>query len=263
MRAAMRQLGFNDCYHMHNVIADNAGQGAQWIKALEAKYEGKGTFTRADWDKLLGNSQACVDLPAALFGVEIAETYPEAKVIILNRDPEKWYDSVLNSIYKLMSANKRISNLPKTLLFYAFDPEFRAMLKFHGAMQRCALRYDHGKEKDKALAWYKNQYDEFREHIPAERRIEYKVQDGWGPLCEYLEVPIPMVKDEVTGKEVEAPFPRVNDRDMFADAAKEMQAGTHAQVVTNMFSFIGKAALTGLVGYGGYLFWKERLGGRF
>ena len=42
--------------------------------------------------------------------------------------------------------------------------------------------------------------------IPADRLLVYQVKDGWGPLCEFLGVPVP---DE--------PFPRTNDRGEFWD----------------------------------------------
>ena len=35
--------------------------------------------------------------------------------------------------------------------------------------------------------------------IPAERLLVFDVAEGWGPLCEFLDVPVP-----------DAPFPRVN-----------------------------------------------------
>ena len=45
-------------------------------------------------------------------------------------------------------------------------------------------------------------YDEIRRIVPPESRLEYKLGDGWEPLCEFL------------GKEVpNVPFPRVNDRE--------------------------------------------------
>ncbi|HEX5190991.1 MAG TPA: sulfotransferase, partial [Streptosporangiaceae bacterium] len=41
--------------------------------------------------------------------------------------------------------------------------------------------------------------------VPAERLLEWKPADGWEPLCEFLEVPVP-----------QAPIPHVNDSAMFA-----------------------------------------------
>ena len=42
--------------------------------------------------------------------------------------------------------------------------------------------------------------------IPARQLLVYQVKDGWGPLCEFLDVPVPS-----------EPFPRTNDRAEFWD----------------------------------------------
>lgn len=56
MKAALQCLGYHDVYHMTNVVG-HLDDCNDWIKALDAKYDKKGTFTREDWDKLLGRSQ--------------------------------------------------------------------------------------------------------------------------------------------------------------------------------------------------------------
>ena len=39
-----------------------------------------------------------------------------------------------------------------------------------------------------------------RDHVPAERLLEFQVTDGWEPLCKFLDVPVP-----------DTPFPHLND----------------------------------------------------
>lgn len=102
MRSALWQLGLHDCYHMQTLLRNLDTHPQQWIRAFEAKYTGKGSFEKADWDHLLGHSQACCDLPSAVFSPELAAVYPEAKVVILNRHPELWYESTLLSIQKIV-----------------------------------------------------------------------------------------------------------------------------------------------------------------
>lgn len=45
-----------------------------------------------------------------------------------------------------------------------------------------------------------------RETVPADRLLVFEVKQGWAPLCEFLEVPVP-----------EGVFPRTNDRTEFWD----------------------------------------------
>lgn len=57
MRIALKQLGYNDTYHMMSVM-ENPMDGEMWIEAYEAKYFGKGKpYGREEWDQLLGNCQ--------------------------------------------------------------------------------------------------------------------------------------------------------------------------------------------------------------
>ncbi|KAL7906330.1 hypothetical protein GGI35DRAFT_105410 [Trichoderma velutinum] len=262
VRLALKQLGFNDCYHMQNLLENPEKECPQWVHLIETQYGGKGTVTKADFDKVLGNSQACVDVPAALFGVELAALYPEAKVIILNREPESWYYSTLESV--INAARPASPWIKLQMLFcFVFDPASRAFARFGMAMAGLAFRYDHRAEKDKAITWYTGMYKRFRDEIPEARRFEYKVQDGWGPLCEYLEVPVPTVKDEQTGEEVEAPFPHVNDRKTFQKNTLKSRARALRRARDNMLVGAGKMAVIAATGYVGYIVWKTRLGGRF
>lgn len=52
---------------------------------------------------------------------------------------------------------------------------------------------------------FKEYYDEIRSLVPADNLLEYKMGEGWKPLCDFLEVEIP------AGKK----FPRTNDTDGF------------------------------------------------
>lgn len=38
---------------------NNVKESKVWMKALSAKFDGKGTFEKEDWDELLGNCQVC------------------------------------------------------------------------------------------------------------------------------------------------------------------------------------------------------------
>lgn len=53
-RTALLQLGYTDCYHYFAWI-QNPQYSALWKGAYEAKFLKTGTFTREDWDELLGD----------------------------------------------------------------------------------------------------------------------------------------------------------------------------------------------------------------
>ncbi|EEY18404.1 conserved hypothetical protein [Verticillium alfalfae VaMs.102] len=118
MRAAMRQLGYEDTYHMMSCSIENPPDALMWHDALLAKYHGIGKpFTRADWDRLLGHCQAVCDWPAAAFAPELVAAYPEAKVVLATRDdPAAWHASTL-----------------KTFFWRAHDPALAALARFDWA----------------------------------------------------------------------------------------------------------------------------------
>jgi hypothetical protein len=247
---------------MTSVLPNALNDAPQWTRAIEGKY-GNGTpFTKKDWDKLLGNSQALCDLPGALFATELAQIYPEAKLVILNRDPEAWYESVLETVNKAMGTPGPVA-MARLIFMSLFDEESRVSGQFFRAMVTLGLPFDHAKEKDKAIAWFKEQYSHFRENVPAERCLEFSVKDGWEPLCKFLDVPVPTVRDEKTGELEPIPFPRVNDRASFKKGLPVMHKKGMARARNNMFALIGRVAVTGAAVYGGYMVWKTRLGGRF
>jgi Sulfotransferase domain len=45
---------------------------------------------------------------------------------------------------------------------------------------------------------------EVKNAVPADRLLVWSVKEGWGPLCEFLELPVP-----------EGPFPHLNDSTEF------------------------------------------------
>lgn len=260
MRIALEQLGFNDCYHMHNILENPQQEAPKWIRLIEAHFGGKGTISKADLDAVLGSYQSCVDVPPALFGVELAAMYPEAQVIILNREPEDWYCSVSESIMASVKPTSPWAQLGM-LFCFVFDPATRAFANLGRAMSGLVFRYNHRTEKEKAIAWYTSTYRRFRDEIPEQRRIEYQIQEGWGPLCAHLQVPIPMVRDEETGELAEAPFPRANDRETFKRNQAKGRAKAMRRARNNVLVGVGRMVLMAAVGYAGYAEWKRRLGG--
>ena len=58
---------------------------------------------------------------------------------------------------------------------------------------------------------FNDYYAELRALVPPENLLEYKMGQGWEPLCEFLEVPVPKGKK----------FPHVNDTDGFVDRCRK------------------------------------------
>ena len=65
-------------------------------------------------------------------------------------------------------------------------------------------------DKDHAVAVFRAHNEEVERTVPPERLLVYDVKEGWGPLCKFLNVPVPDV-----------PFPHVNDAATFQENIKE------------------------------------------
>src|SRR5690348_10244023 len=91
LKVALERLGVAPCYHMYDVIEEPARARA-WLAAAEGG--------KPDWDEIFAGYAATVDWPGAAFWRELLATYPQAKVILTVRDPQRWYDSTRQTIFR-------------------------------------------------------------------------------------------------------------------------------------------------------------------
>ncbi len=201
LKTALEILTRERCHHMVRVFEEGAAHQELWFKLDKGE--------PVDLGKLLEGYGACVDFPACVVYAELAERFPNAKVVLSVRDPVSWHKSAMETIY-----------FPEALLYDSFGCGFfrRANAVLLPGMSRMfqwmhssiwqgvffkdgkvrSLRGDAGVElvKQRALEWEQ----EAKRVIPADRLLIYRVSDGWGPLCAFLGLPVPSV-----------PFPNVND----------------------------------------------------
>ncbi|KAK2810078.1 hypothetical protein FQN50_003272 [Emmonsiellopsis sp. PD_5] len=226
LRAALERLGYVDTYHMMSASVENPPDCLMWQDALAAKYDGVGEFGRKEWDQLLGHCQAVCDWPACAFAKELVEAYPNAKVILTTRDVDSWHSSVM-----------------KTVWWRVTDPEHRLVSNFSWAasmywpmLRKFFDTFFKGDFPNKGKQVYLNHVEEVRSLVPAERLLEYKIGEGWGPLCEFLGEEIP-----------DTPFPRGNDMQGFVDRCRTrnrrqmLNAGLQAVVMSGSIIATGLA----------------------
>merc|ERR1711879_612845 len=68
---------------------------------------------------------------------------------------------------------------------------------FWSTTRACAFDDVHDVHKASCLASYEKHVALIRERVPPAQLLDYRVEQGWEPLCKFLEVPVPDV-----------PFPR-------------------------------------------------------
>jgi hypothetical protein len=192
LKVALETLGFDPCYHMTEVFAHPEHAGF-WISAWRGE--------PADWDGVLGGYEAAVDWPACSFYEELMERDPGAKVILSVRDPERWYESVRNTIYKLSVVVPRhpIYRIGyKLVSFFVFRGP--GIVDLAGEIIWRGTFDGRFEDKTYAIEVFERHSAEVQRRVPEDRLLVYDVKAGWEPLCEFLGVEVP---DE--------PFPRTND----------------------------------------------------
>ena len=175
LKLALEQLGFGPCHHMAEMIA-HPEMASLWIAAAEG---------RPDWDAIFANYKACADAPSCMYWREIAAKYPQAKVILTERDPEEWFESTQATVFspEWIAATLRMP----------LGPFFQTLYDFYEGKI-----HDH----DYMVGNYRRYCDDVKANIPADRLLAYRTGSGWEPLCRFLGVPVP-----------EGPFPNINTRD--------------------------------------------------
>ena len=196
LKAALEELGFGPCYHMIELLAH-----PERISYWEAAERDEAV----PWDELFEGYTAGLDFPVFRYYDTLAKRYPDAKVILTVRDPERWYESALNTIYRAGPPP-----LQKALMAFQlpFSPHLRKLIRVFRLADKVWQKDFEGRFEDKAyaLAAYRAHNERVRELIPKERLLVYEVSEGWEPLCAFLGVPVP-----------EKPFPRLNDRLSFKE----------------------------------------------
>jgi Sulfotransferase domain len=192
LKVALETLGFDPCYHMTEVFAHPEHAGF-WISAWRGE--------PADWDGVLGGYEAAVDWPACTFYEELMERDPGAKVILSVRDPERWYESVRNTIYELSVVIPRhpIYRIGyKLVSFFVFRGP--GIVDLAGEIIWRGTFDGRFEDMTYAIGVFERHSAEVQRCVPENRLLVYDVKAGWEPLCEFLRVEVP---DE--------PFPRTND----------------------------------------------------
>lgn len=84
LKFALEELGYNGVYHGYEITGQ---QCMEWTRLWDRKIArpGENVVGLEDFDRLIGNYEAVTDAPCNMFGVELIQTYPNAKVWLLTK----------------------------------------------------------------------------------------------------------------------------------------------------------------------------------
>lgn len=185
LKAALEELGYGKCYHMTEVMK-NPSHAYFWRDVMEGK--------DVDWRGFFADYQSTVDWPSCDYYRDLMAIYPDAKVLLNIREPESWYVSTLSTIYRV--PNSLLMRMISLLI-----PHMRVMYPLIDEKIWRGIFHNRFEEKEFAIEIFTRHNESVKEFVPAERLLVYNVKEGWEPLCNFLNVPVPA-----------EPFPHLNDR---------------------------------------------------
>ncbi|MGF1471703.1 MAG: sulfotransferase family protein [Rubrobacteraceae bacterium] len=182
IQQALERLGYR-AYNFEAVVREDHFDA--WRRLAEGTGE-------PDWPALFGGYDATISWPACFFYKELMEVYPDARFILTTRDPESWAESVV-----------RTSKVIATVRTARFIPRARKMTALMDALMVPVLG-GFPPEKERAISAFKQHNAAARAYIPPEKLLVYEAKEGWEPLCDFLNRPVPG-----------GPFPYENQGDTF------------------------------------------------
>ncbi|XP_023340279.1 uncharacterized protein LOC111710426 [Eurytemora carolleeae] len=208
-RAALQNLLKGKIHHMATVMSERLDKHDFWKKAVAKQ------VSTNDWQETLSEYRGGVDYPISFFYKEIMEAFPNAKVLLNVRDPIKWYESVKNSIFRLhMTARCWPCTWFTALIGQAESIELVAQLSElipSYSSEEMSMFSAVAAGQSQAVQFWTEHVNQVKSTVPADRLLVWDVREGWEPLCQFMDLPIP---DE--------PFPRVNDTASIEGARKRI-----------------------------------------
>ena len=184
LKIALEKLGMGPCYHMKEIVI-RPSHIKMWYDISLGDHP--------KWNQLFKSFNSGVDYPVCLFYEELVNKFPDAKFILTLRDFDSWYNSTLNTVYKVPTM------LPAW--FRKIVPPVHKLILMQNKLIWSGLFNNQFGDKEYVRSVYNNHIDNVKKTIPDNRLLLYSVYEGWAPLCEFLDVDIPE----------DIPFPKVND----------------------------------------------------
>eukprot|EP00092_Neocalanus_flemingeri_P009387 GFUD01010101.1.p1 GENE.GFUD01010101.1~~GFUD01010101.1.p1 ORF type:complete len:282 (+),score=55.81 GFUD01010101.1:104-949(+) len=200
--SALEKLLPGKCHHMKRAFTGSQ-DAIFWPRAA------RGELLEEDWKQFITSEglSAAVDYPMSLYWKDLLKMYPNAKVLLTDRDPVKWYLSVRNTIRQAVSfIMASWGGFPLRLIGRLLGRPVGPALFTCTAPTYLGAKYPQGMfgavdaGEETAVKFFNDWKAEVIREVPADRLLVFEVKQGWAPLCKFLGVPQP-----------DGPYPNVND----------------------------------------------------
>ncbi len=175
-------------------VRDNLDQLAHW----EALNRGE----TVDWSSVFAGYRSQVEWPGAHYWRELRQANPNAKVILSVRDPDAWFDSIMETI---------VPSITEGRTKYA-DPYQRAVSRMIYQMIYQGRFGGKMEDRNHATRVFSEHNQAVIDGVPRDQLLVYDVADGWPKLCEFLRVDVP-----------DRPFPVSNSSSTFLQRTLDLR----------------------------------------
>jgi hypothetical protein len=247
--AALIRLGLK----VHDLAEHLDEDNEYWWRILKADPKDQEAQTPAIFKKMYENVDACTDTPSYMFWEQIMEVFPDAKVILVERDEDKW----AASLEKHMLRERKENHAAWLVQWFPWLVSFIHWRVWMGQVRHRDLFWNmavgpmspDGPNRVNMMIARKR----YREHnayvklrCPAEKLLEFKIADGWAPLCDFMNVAEP-----------EEEFPHANKGgQIVTDILKQHRL---AVIDTKLFALKGIPVLLCIIGFVGFLVYSVYL----
>jgi hypothetical protein len=205
LRQALDDLGVGPTYHGEDIVK-SLRNISLWRRVAQGR--------PVAWESIFEGFGAAVDYPICSVWPQLADHYPDAKIVLTTRDPEAWWRSTRDTIYAARTT------LPKYLRRMYLPARWYVEVTDHfiwdGSFDG---RFD---DREYAIKKFEQHIADVKMTADPERLLVFDVAEGWEPLCEFLGVPVP-----------DHPFPRLNDTARMNRELRKYRIGT--RVVPPLF----------------------------
>ena len=145
---------------------------------------GRRQVSQQVWEQLLDGYIATTDMPCAFYFKELAEAFPNAKVVLTVRDESEWFESFCRLLV-VVHRFQYLRFLPPLNRFWPYGTKLNQMVFGDRAFERSEP------VREVFIEAYRQHNERVRQSIAPDRLLEFNVQQGWKPLCEFLELDVP------------------------------------------------------------------------
>lgn len=132
---------------------------------------GRHQVERFDWKQLLDGYIVTTDLPCALYFKELAEAFPDAKVVLTVRGESEWFESYCRLLAALHQF-RFLRFLPPLDRFWPYGTKLHQIIFGDRAFNESGLI------REVAIDAYRQHNERVRKSIAPNRLLEFNVQQG-------------------------------------------------------------------------------------